>query len=415
MYAIKLELKLNNKERSKLAGCAGFKRVVYNFGLALIKNSWQFEGIKASDSKRLAAIKNILTNDVMQRPEYSWMKQYPSTVYQSALQDLKNALDRWRKGLAEIPVFKAKKDGESFTVYRTSGIYVEKGKPALLFTNRQVLHCGRKITLPGLGELRLKEKLKFTCSSQTFTLSRQANRWFVSFIVDAERVPPLFHEVVEPVGIDLGVKCFATLSDGTTYIAPQPLKNARIKLAKLQRRNRKKQLGNKKKGVRASSNAKEFYTKLAILHALVANQRRDYLQKTTTEISRKYAHIKIEDLNVSGMIANRKLSAAISDLGFYEFRRQLEYKSAIYSTTVELVDRWFASSKTCSNCGCIKEKLSLSERVFECSDCGKVIDRDLNAAINLSRYVPMASRELKPVDEKEPTPSKTSVKRRSRK
>ena len=338
MYAIKLELKLNNKERSLLAGCAGFKRVVYNLGLDLLKSSWQFEGIKASDSKRLAAIKKILTSDVMNRSEYEWMRKYPSTVYQSALQGLQNAFDKWRKGLAKIPVFKAKKDGDSFTVYRTSGVYPEKGKPALPFTNRQVLHLGRKIILPGLGEFRLKERLKFTCSSQTFTLSRQADRWFVSFVLDAERVPPLFHDVVETVGIDLGVKCFATLSDGKNYEAPKPLKKAKTKLAKLQWRNRKKQLGNRKKGIWASSNAKNFYTEQAKLHASAANQRRDYLQKTTTEISRKYAHIKIEDLNVSGMIANRKLSSAILDLGFYEFRRQLEYKSAIYGTTIEIVD-----------------------------------------------------------------------------
>ena len=159
MYAIKLELKLNNKERSKLAGCAGFKRVVYNFGLDLLKKSWQFEGIKTSDSKRIAAIKKILTTDVMSRLEYSWMREYPSTVYQSALQDLQNAFDRWRKGLADIPVFKAKKDGDSFTVYKTSGVYPDKGKPPLPFSNRQVLPSGKKITLPGLGKFRLKEKV----------------------------------------------------------------------------------------------------------------------------------------------------------------------------------------------------------------------------------------------------------------
>lgn len=415
MYAIKLELKLNNKERSLLAGCAGFKRVVYNFGLDLVKNSWQLEGIKASDSKRIDAIKKILTTVVMQRPDYSWMKKYPSTVYQSALQNLKDAFDRWRKSLSETPVFKAKKDGDSFTVYKSAGIYSEKGKPALPFTNRQVLYPGKKITIPGLGSFRLKEKIKFLSSSQTFTISRQANKWFVSFTIDAERVPPLFHEVAEPTGIDLGVKCFATLSDGTTYNAPKPLKKAKTKLAKLQWHNRKKQLGNKKKGVRASSNAKKFYTKQSKIHAKIANQRQDYLHKTTTDISLKYAHVRIEDLNVSGMIANHKLSSAISDLGFYEFRRQLEYKQLIYGCKVDIVDRWFPSSKTCSRCGCVKEKLSLSERVFECLHCSKVIDRDLNAAINLSRYVPMASRELKPVDEKEPTPSETSVKRRSRK
>lgn len=218
-----------------------------------------------------------------------------------------------------VPVFKSKKDGDSFTVYRTSGVYPEKGKSALPFTNRQLLSAGKKINIPGLGQFRLKERLKFTCSSQTFTLTRLADRWFVSFTLDTGRVPPLFHEVVEPTGIDLGVKCFATLSDGATCVAPKPFKKAKIKQAKLQWRNRNKQLGNRKEGIRASNNAKKFYADGARLHASVANQRRDYLQKTTTEISRKYAHIKIEDLNVSGMISNRKISTAISDLGFYEF------------------------------------------------------------------------------------------------
>ena len=277
MYAIKLELKLNNKERAKLAGCSGFKRVVYNFGLELVKQSWSFEDIKAGDAKRIDAVKKILTNSVMQRPEYSWMRDYPSTVYQSALQDLKDAFSRWRKGLTEMPVFKSKRLGDSFTVYRTSGIYPEKGKPALPFTNKQVLHQGRRITIPGLGEFRLKEKLKFTCSSQTFTVSRQANRWFVSFALDIDRVPPLFHEVMECTGIDLGIKCFATLSDDTVYVAPQPLKKAKTKRAKLQWRNRHKQLGNKRLGIRASSNARKFYLKQAVLHFGVANQRRDYL------------------------------------------------------------------------------------------------------------------------------------------
>lgn len=277
MYAIKLELKLNNKEHSKLTGCAGFKRFVYNFALNLIKSSWQFEDLLASDSKRIDAVKKILTNVVMQKPEYSWMKNYPSTVYQSALQDLKDAFGRWRKGLAKMPVFKSKRQGDSFTVYRISGTYPELGKPALPFTNKQVIQQGRRIILPGLGELRLKEKLKFTCSSQTFTILRQAERWFVSFTLDVERVPPPFHKVVKPTGIDLGVKCFATLSDSTIYVAPKPLQKAKTKLAKLQWRNRNKQLGNKRLGKRASSNARKFYLKQAVLHAEVANQRRDYL------------------------------------------------------------------------------------------------------------------------------------------
>lgn len=383
MYALKLELKLNNKEKSLLKGCAGFKRVVYNFGLSLVKDSWGL-GIKGSDSKKIDAAKKILTNDLMKHEQYKWMKSYPSTIYQSTFQDLKDAFARWRKGKAQMPVFKAKKKGDSFTIYRTSGIYTEKGKPALPFTNRQVLTCGKKITLPGLGTFRLKEAIPYNSSSQTFTVTRKADRWFVSFTIDAERVPPIIHEH-EAVGIDLGVKCFATLSDGTTYEAPKPMKKAKTKLAKIQWRNRRKQLGNRKQGVLASSNAHKFYLRQAKLHAKVANQRQDFLQKTTTEISRNYYRIRIEDLNVSGMIANNKLAKAISDLGFYEFRLQLEYKSAFYGTKVEIVDRWFPSSKQCICCKTINKDLKLGDRVFKCvnPDCQFEDDRDRHAALNL--------------------------------
>jgi putative transposase len=383
MYALKLELKLNNNERSLLKGCAGFKRMVYNFGLSLVKDSWSL-GIKGSDSRKIEAAKKMLTNDLMKQDQYRWMKSYPSTVYQSAFKDLKDAFERWRKGKTEIPVFKAKKKGDSFTVYKTSGVYLEKGKAAIPFSNRQVLYPGKKITLPGLGTFRLKEAIPFICSSQTFTISRKADRWFVSFIIDAERVPPIIHEH-EAVGIDLGIKTFATLSDGTTYDSPKPMKKAKIKLGKLQWRNRRKQLGNSKKGIYASLNAHKFYMKQAKLHLKIANQRRDFLQKTTTKISKKYYRIRIEDLNVSGMLANGKLSAAISDLGFYEFRRQLEYKQYHYGTRVELVDQWFPSSKQCLYCQTINKELKLSDRVFKCinPECGLEQDRDYHASLNL--------------------------------
>lgn len=382
-----------------MRGCAGFKRVVYNMGLDLIVASWGFEGIKAGDSKRIAAIKKVLTNHIMQRSEYAWMKEYPSTVYQSALQDLKDAFSRWRKGLAKMPAKKTKKQGDSFTVYKTAGIYPAKGEAMLPFTNRVVVgvdvtpekwssacpvsHPLTRITIPGVGTFRLKEPLPFVCASQTFTISRTADRWFVSFMVDAEKVPPVIHPK-ERVGIDLGVKCFATLSDGTKYESPKPYKQAKTKLAKFQWRNRNKQLGNRKEGVKASNSAKDFYTQLARLYAHIANVRKDFLQKTTTEISRTYALIRIEDLNVSGMIANHKLAAAISDMGLYETRRMLIYKQRHYGTQVELVDRWFPSSKMCCKCNHI-QAMKLSDRVFVCqnSECGHIQDRDENASINL--------------------------------
>lgn len=262
MYAIKLELKLNNIERSYLAGCAGYARLVYNYGLDLIKSSWSFEGIKVGDGSRLAAIKKILTNHVMANDKYKWMKKYPSTIYQSALNNLGKAMSRYRKGLGKLPVLKAKKDGDSFTVYKSSGIYPSKGRAMLPFSNRQVIQAGKKIIIPGLGTFRLKEELLFTCSSQTFTISRSSHKWYVSFTIDAEKIPPIIQKN-ELVGIDLGVKAFATLSTGKVYEMPKTLKEAKTKLSQFQWANRNKQLGNRKKKIKASNRAKLYYRQLA--------------------------------------------------------------------------------------------------------------------------------------------------------
>ena len=381
MYALKRELKLNNKEISLMRGMAGFRRFVYNFGLEMLKASWSFEGIKASDSVRLNAIKKVFTLHVMTLPEYAWTKNYSSTIYQSAFQDLGEAIARWRQGRAEFPVRATKKKGDKFTLYKANAVYPKKGESALPFTNRAVIEPGRKINLPGYGTVRSKEKVDFYYSSQTFTVSRTADKWFVASNIDASRVTPIIQQVGK-VGIDLGVKTFATLSDGSTIIAPSSLKKAKIKLSKEQWRNRHKQFGNRSKGIPASKNAKNFFESIANRHARIANIRRDFLQKTTTDISKKYYKIRVEDLNVSGMIANHKLAEAISSLGLYEFRRMLDYKQSHYGTKLEVVDRWYPSSKTCNACGHV-QNMKLSARVFDCKACFISIDRDLNAAINL--------------------------------
>lgn len=195
------------------------------------------------------------------------------------------------------------------------------------------------------------------------------------------------HEVVKPVGIDLGVKTFATISDGTTLEAPLPYKEAKSKLGRFQYRNRNKQFGNRKKGIPTSNNAKKYFQKLARRHHKIANKRLDFLHKSTTRICKKYAHVRIEDLNVKGMIANSKLSKAVSDLGFYEFRRQLEYKAPVFGTKLDIVDRWYPSSKQCRMCKQKNDSLTLSDRIFVCvnSACNHSEDRDLHAAINLAQ------------------------------
>lgn len=363
-----------------MRGNAGFKRWVYNYGLDLIQSSWDFEDIKASDTKRIDAIRKVFTQVTMHKPEYAWMRLYPSTVYQSAFIDLKKAFERWRKGISGFPKKKTKRKGDSFTVYKTSGIYLEKGKPALPFTNRAVIQSGKQIKLPGLKTFRLKERIDFMCSSQTFTVSRTADKWFVCFMLDADKLPPTIHRI-KKIGVDLGVKVLATCSDGTKYDMPASTKTAKTKLSKLQWHNRNKVVGNSKLKIKASNNARGYYTQIARQHSRIANIRQDTTQKMTTDLSRKAAVIRIEDLNVQGMIANHKLAQSVSNNCFYEIRRQLTYKQSHYGTKVELVDRWFPSSKTCSKCNHIQD-MRLSDRIFNCQKCKHIQDRDENAATN---------------------------------
>ena len=183
------------------------------------------------------------------------------------------------------------------------------------------------------------------------------------------------------VGIDVGIKAFATLSTSETFDAPKPLKQAKTKLAQLQRKASRQ--------VKGSANQRKTYDKVRRLHARIASIRKDFLHKLTTYLAKTFKTIKIEDLNVSGMLANHKLAGAISDLGFYEFRRQLGYKSLMYGSTLVLVNQWFPSSKTCSSCGHV-QPMPLSERMYSCMKCGMQIDRDLNASLNILNWEPTA-------------------------
>jgi len=176
----------------------------------------------------------------------------------------------------------------------------------------------------------------------------------------------------------------ATCDDGSKYEMPLTTKIAKTKLSKLQWQNRNKILGNRKLGIKASNNAVKYYREIARQQARIANVRRDTTQKMTTDLSRKAYIIRIEDLNVKGMLSNHKLAAAVSNNCFYEIRRQLIYKQSHYGTRVELVDRWYPSSKMCSECGHI-QPMKLSDRIFQCQNpvCEYVEDRDQNAAVNL--------------------------------
>lgn len=368
MYALKLELKLNNKERTYLAQCAGYSRFVYNYALALY-NQIDHKEIKGSTSKKLDAIKKVFTNYTKKEPEHQWCNKYSSRIYQNAFRNLKSAFSRFHNQLGGYPNFKRKRNDCSFTVDSSNGVVL--------------LSSGNKIKIPTLGTFRLKESLKFNCVSQTFTISRKGDKWYVAFAIDAEKIPPILHEVVEPIGVDLGIKTFAVLSDGTTIESPMPYRKAKTKLGKTQSHNRHKKMGNRRLKLATSNNAKKYFKKLAKKHNRVANIRQDFIHKTTTKLLKRYGHLKIENLNIKGMMSNHKLAGVVGDLAAYEFKRQLTYKAPWFASKIDIIDQWFPSSKTCSNCGCIKSDLTLKDRIFKCNDCGISLDRDLNAAINL--------------------------------
>ncbi|GBF82037.1 transposase, IS605 OrfB family protein [Aphanothece sacrum FPU1] len=232
----------------------------------------------------------------------------------------------------------------------------------------------QKIKVPVIGWLKTYERLPYGYKPTSVTISQKANRWFISFKIELEQQTT--DKLYDVVGCDLGVKSLATLSTGLVFEGAKSYRKYEKQLARLQYLSRHK--------VQGSNNWKKAQKQIAKLHFKIANIRKDTLHKLTTYLSKNHSKIVIEDLNVSGMLAKRKLAKAVQDMGFYEFRRQLEYKTKLFGSELIIADRWFASSKTCSNCGHKKEILSLNERVFECEKCSFNCDRDLNASINLA-------------------------------
>ncbi len=370
MYAIKVELKLNNREKTLMNQHIGFLRFIYNYGLS-IYNQIDHQEFKGGTSKKLDLIKKVFTNVTKKKPEFAWTKKMSSRVYQNAFRNLKNAYSRYWQGLGKRPRYKQKKHSGSFTVDSSNGVILQEG--------------GKQVKLPTLGKFRTKEAIP-KCLAQTYTISKRGEKYFVAFAINAELIPPIQHKVLERVGLDVNLSDgkYCVLSDGTEVTYPKPLKAAITKLRRLQYHNRNKQLGNRKQGISASNNARKYYKKLAKLQKKVANRRNDFLQKLTTDLARKYQHLKVETLNIKGMMANHKLAFHIADASFYRFKSLLENKAITHGGVVESVDMWYPSSKLCSQCHQKKTDLKLSDRIFHCS-CGcQPICRDLNSSLNLA-------------------------------
>jgi IS605 OrfB family transposase len=251
--------------------------------------------------------------------------------------------------------------------------------------------------LPRLGRIRTHESTRKlarrlergTARVLSSTISRTADRWYVSFTVEVQRRIPERARKGGVVGVDVGVRHLAVLSTRQVIANPRPLDHARRGLRRLNRQLARRHGPRAPDGTRrpASTGWRQTRQRLGRVHARVAHIRRDGLHKLTTGLAIDYDTIVVERLNVAGMVRNRRLARAITDVGFAELRRQLTYKCRWYGSALVTADRWYPSSKTCSACGTVKAKLPLSVRVFHCEACGLRIDRDRNAARNLAALV----------------------------
>lgn len=210
-------------------------------------------------------------------------------------------------------------------------------------------------------------------------ISKTADRWFLSITVELSEPPQKVRTGESQVGVDLGCTTLATLSTGEKIEGPKPLKKLLKKLQKLSRILSRRQKGSKRRAKIKHEVAKLYYR--------ISNIRKNAIHELTTRLVLENAEIAVEDLNVNGMQKLRTVARSLSDQSFGEVRRQLTYKSELYGSNLLVVSRWFPSSKTCSRCGNVKEKLGLSERIYRCEICGAVIDRDINAAINLKKQL----------------------------
>jgi len=358
VHKIKLDPTAVQEEYFRRA--CGVARFAFNWALAEWKAEYEAGGKpnEAALRKRLNAIK---------AEHFPWMSEVTKVAPQNAIKNVGIAFQNFFRrvkqgGKPGYPRFKKKGMHDSFRA--------DNGPQN---SESHAVECvGKTIKLPRCGVVRMREELRFVGRTLAATVSRMADGWYVAVLVDTTDClsGPLHRGTV---GVDLGIKEFATLSTGEIIPALKPHRAAHQRLVRLSRSLSRKQKG--------SSNRAKAKTKLAKLHQRIGNIRTNALHKLTTKLATEFDTIAIEDLSVSGMLRNRHLARSIADAGFSEFRRQLEYKAVMTGAHVHVVDRFFPSSKTCHSCGTI-HRMKLSDRIMVC-DCGNIMDRDLNAAMNL--------------------------------
>lgn len=349
--------------------CFGVARFAYNWYLE--KNKHYFElGIKKK-------IKEYLKEFNSQRTfEFPFVLKVNNRVYGFGIRNANIALERFFKKTSKYPKFKTKKD--HIQSFQTDRYLLLDSNIFHIAKANKIGGCGNDLSKTGY-QIKTSEDISFLKGKNVFkiTISFNGNEYFAGFSYNDNTV--FKNNKKKTIGIDLGIKTFATQSDNRISKLPkQKIIKLEKKINVLQRVLSKKQ--------KDSNNYKKARIKLNKYYRKITNIRQDFLHKYTTWLAKNYKTIKIEDLNIQGMLKNRRLAKAIARNNFSDFRNKLTYKCSWYDSSLVIVDRFFASSKTCSQCGNKKEILKLSERIYVCKKCGLTIDRDLNAAINIANW-----------------------------
>lgn len=396
MKSLKTKINPNNKQVTRFQQHAGVSRHAYNWGLDVCKEMIYKEGKTPS----AIDLHKLLNKDV--KSIYEWYYDSSKCAPQEAIRNLQDSFTRfWKQHKINKALPMNKRYLKRFLRQYNNGelkslkIEHEKGFPRYkkrgihdgFYLDGAIYIDGNRIKVPRIGWIKTYEELPVGVTPKNVTISRQADDWFVAFTVN-ENPDIVKHKNASSVGVDLGIKTLAMLSDGKTFESPKAYKKAKPALRRLQKKLCRQKEVRKKSALKGvSKNYIKTKKKLAVQHQKVANIRMDATHKLTSYLTKNHSRIVIEDLNVSGMVKNHNLASSILDGGFYEFKRQLEYKCKWNSVELVVADRWFASSKTCSCCG-HKQDMPLKKRIYTCGNCGMVMDRDLNAAINLNNYTP---------------------------
>ena len=377
--AYKIELNPTSEQIQKIERTMGVCRYVYNLFIATNRDNYRC-GTQSYMSGY--DFSKWLNNDYRKaNPDKLWIWEVSSKAVKKSIMNADTAYRNYLKGNAGFPNFK-KRNG------RPVSMYLPRNNPGDFMIER---HKGK---IPTLGWMRFKECGYVPCKAKALsvTITKRAGKYFASFLFETDIITPQGVKS-EGIGIDLGIKSFAVISDGRNY----PNINKTERARKLIRRLKREQRKFSRKILKLKQRKEEFVSKkckrsnlskqrLRVQRAYMrlTNKRHDYINKTVHEIvNTRPEYITIEDLNIAGMMKNRHLSRAIAESEFYYFRALLERKCIEYGIELRIAYRYYASSKTCSSCGNIKQDLKLKDRVYECTECGLLIDRDYNAALNL--------------------------------